>query len=276
MNQSNQSLRIAVAQMTSVDDIDSNCQQMLNLIGDVPDLSLVDLVTFPENALYFRLDKNKPLPGLESDAACFKRLAEAASHHQVTLLIGSAPMLESSGRTSNATVMIRPNGSIEVAYRKIHLFDVDVVGQPPVRESDLFTHGEETRVIEVEGWRIGLSICYDLRFAELYTRYARQNVDAIFVPSAFLVPTGQAHWHVLLRARAIESQAYVIAPAQGGEHVSGQASRKTFGHSLVVDPWGDVILEVTQKTPEIKVVTLERQRLDWVRSQIPQSSHRRL
>lgn len=270
------SLRIAVCQMTSVADVDANCQQMVNLIGEIPDLATVDLVTFPENALYFRLDKNTPIPGLDIGAPCFKTLAELARRHQTMLLIGSAPMLESSGRISNATVLIRPNGSTEVVYRKIHLFDVDVVGQPPVRESDSFSHGEETRVIELDNWRMGLSICYDLRFAELYTRYARQNVDVIFIPSAFLVPTGQAHWHVLMRARAIESQAYVVAPAQSGEHVGAGPTRKTFGHSLVVDPWGEVILDVQEKGPQVQVVTLEKQRLDWVRAQIPQSLHRRL
>jgi predicted amidohydrolase len=155
------------------------------------------------------------------------------------------------------------------------LFDVEVAGAPPVRESDYFNGGSEARVVEIDGWKFGLSICYDLRFAELYLRYAREKADVILVPSAFLVPTGEAHWHVLLRARAIEAQCFVAAPAQSGEHHSDSQVRKTYGHSLVVDPWGKVLAEL-KESPQIQVVELDRELITKARRQIPMGGHRRL
>lgn len=266
------SLKVAVCQMTSVDDVARNCDQILKLLENA---NGAELVIFPENALYLRINKDSSMPGLNLGSECFSNLKESALKMKTTILVGSAPMLEESGRISNATVLITPS-SVEVVYRKIHLFDVDVAGSPSVRESDSFQHGSETNVLEIAGWKLGLSICYDLRFSELYARYAKLNVDAILVPSAFLVPTGMAHWHVLLRARAIESQAYVIAPAQAGEHKSETGSRKTFGHSLVVDPWGEVICDIAETGPKVEICELKRERLDWVRRQIPQAGHRRL
>jgi len=163
-------------------------------------------------------------------------------------------------------------------YRKIHLFDVDVVGQKPVRESDVFARGTETSVFEIKGWKFGSSICYDVRFPELYLRYAREEVDAILVPAAFLTTTGRAHWEILLRARAIESQAYVLAAAQGGTHqgIKG-GTRETHGHSMIVDPWG-LIVEEIQDSSEVRVAraTLKVDRIEAVRRQIPMKNHRTL
>lgn len=274
---SQDSLRVAVGQMTSTDSVSKNLEQMVQLTGQIKDLDLVDLVAFPENAMFFRISKKGELPGLSPDDSHFAVLKEICERHQLTILVGSAPMIEPSGRISNATVWVEPGGVANVVYRKIHLFDVDVAGAPPVRESDLFEHGREPKVIDFKGWRLGLSICYDLRFSELYAQYARAKVDAIFIPSAFLVPTGEAHWHVLTRARAIESQAYVIAPAQSGEHLGQNGDvRRTYGHSMAIDPWGLVLGDLENTGPKIQVFTLERKRLEWVRGQIPQAGHRRL
>jgi nitrilase len=129
--------------------------------------------------------------------------------------------------------------------------------------------------MELKGWKIGLSICYDLRFSELFLTYAKQAVDLILVPSAFLVPTGRAHWHVLLRARAIEAQAYVLAAAQGGKHISGKAQRETFGHTLAVGPWGEVISEL-EEAPGHIIIELRPESITKVREQIPMDGHRRL
>ncbi|NJL72346.1 MAG: hypothetical protein HC888_12600, partial [Candidatus Competibacteraceae bacterium] len=185
--------------------------------------------------------------------------------------------LRGDGKFRNCTIWFRAGHSPRIVYSKIHLFDVDVEGAPPVRESDHFHPGEAPAVLHVKGWKIGLSICYDLRFAELYLRYA-QSVDLILIPAAFLVPTGEAHWHVLVRARAIEAQAYVAAPAQAGGHRSvgrPSAVRATYGHSLVVDPWGVVLADLGSGVG-LKVVTLEREAIAKVRRQIPMAGHRRL
>jgi predicted amidohydrolase len=169
-----------------------------------------------------------------------------------------------------------PGHPARVVYVKTHLFDVDVEGAPPVRESDHFVGGGGPATVELKGWKFGLSICYDLRFAELYLKYA-EAVDVILIPSAFLVPTGQAHWHVLVRARAIENQCFVAAPAQSGEHtsVASGPSRRTFGHSLVVDPWGAVLLDM-EHAPGAAVVELKRDLIEKARRQIPMQGHRRL
>jgi predicted amidohydrolase len=185
--------------------------------------------------------------------------------------------LKLGDKFSNSTVFLNPNVDPHVVYSKIHLFDVDVEGAPPVRESDHFVNGSGPALIDFRGWKLGLSICYDLRFPELYLNYA-QKADLILVPSAFLVPTGEAHWHVLLRARAIESQCYVAAPAQSGEHVShldsGQV-RKTYGHSLIVDPWGRALEEMASGL-DIRTVELSRTPIEKARRQIPMKAHRRL
>src|SRR5690606_21217857 len=138
------------------------------------------------------------------DSLEIQNLAEEAQKNQMHVILGSVPWKEAAG-VFNAMLWISPRGEIRIPYKKTHLFDVDVEGHKPVRESDDFVHGEGPQVIHVEGWKIGLSICYDLRFAELYISYSRIPVDMILIPSAFLVPTGEAHWHILNRARAIES-----------------------------------------------------------------------
>ena len=160
---------------------------------------------------------------------------------------------------------------------KPYLFDVDVVGAPQARESAAFSYGAKAQVITLNGWKIGLSICYDLRFSELYSKYAQKNVDVILVPSAFLVPTGKAHWHSLLRARAIESQAFIVAAAQSGDHQNANAQhRYTYGHSLVVDPWGVVLKDLETPGADLAVVELDSAQLKKVREQIPMAKHRRL
>ena len=144
------------------------------------------------------------------------------------------------------------------SYEKIHLFDIELDGLSPVRETDLFKHGKFPSVFKVRGWEIGQAICYDLRFAELFLEYAKQGVDLVLVPAAFLVETGRAHWEVLLRARAIESQCYIVAAAQAGKHLGCQGGhRMTYGHSLAIDPWGTVIWQGNSVGAECKLVILK-------------------
>ena len=265
-----QNLKIGVAQMTSRDDFAQNLSTVTRLYESACEQG-AGLVLFPENTLFFRIRSGSAIQGFEWEQ--LKTLGHAVDKSGAALLL-STPVKTADGKFTNSTVFIEPGLAPRIVYSKVHLFDVDVQGAPPVRESDYFLNGEGPRVLEYCGWKIGLSICYDLRFAELYLAYA-QKVDLILVPSAFLVPTGEAHWHTLLRARAIEAQAYVAAPAQSGEHKSGDQVRKTYGHSLVVDPWGRVMADLNGGEG-VTVVELSPEAITKVRKQIPMNAHRRL
>lgn len=273
-----QSLLVGLVQMCSTDNVDENVDSALTAMKA---LRGCDVICLPENALFLRMKKDAGAITTVFDLTepFWERLGDYAKTQRTHILVGSVPYKgERTGRLpTNSTIWIKSNGDIERAYDKIHLFDVDVMGAPPARESESFSHGSAPQIIEINGWRIGLSICYDLRFAELYSWYAAHDVHALMVPSAFLVPTGEAHWHTLLRARAIESQAFVVAAAQSGGHQNARGeTRETFGHSLVVDPWGKLIAEVETSGRAEVAVELDPARLAQVREQIPQSSHRRL
>jgi predicted amidohydrolase len=231
------------------------------------------LVVFPENSLFFRIQSGSSLQGPAWNGPELKRLSALVDEHKSAMMLTTA-LKGPSGKFNNSTLLFEAGRELRVVYSKIHLFDVDVPGAPPVRESDHFSAGENPAIVEIDGWKFGLTICYDLRFPELFLRYAQQ-VDCILVPSAFLVPTGEAHWHVLMRARAIESQCFVAAPAQAGEHISSGQKRQTYGHSLVIDPWGRILTELTGGT-EVKTVELQKDQIASVRRQIPMAAHRRL
>lgn len=217
------------------------------------------------------------MPSMGLDDPQLLRLQRHVDHANVAMMVGSIPFAGDGkeSRPYNATVFLRPGIKPEMVYRKIHLFDVDVPGAPPVRESESFSHGPETAIVEWKGWKMGLSICYDLRFSELYNQYGRDGVDLILIPSAFLVPTGQAHWDILVRSRAIENQCFVVAAAQGGEHVSATGEiRHTYGHSMVVSPWGDKLVELVDEDLKWGVARLEKSALEQTRARIPMKQHR--
>ncbi len=269
-------LSVAVCEMTSVDEVSKNLQQILTLLKPLESERL-DLICFPENSLFFRIHESEPRVGLTLEDPAIQRLARWASEHKTTLHLGSVPLMD-QGKAYNASLLLTPDGNIQPDYRKIHLFDVDVTGQKSIRESDFFVHGEKPFLFSLQGWKFGSSICYDLRFSELYNYYAREQVDVILIPSAFLVPTGQAHWDILVRARAIESQAYVLAAAQGGRHMGVKGgARATFGHSMIVDPWGVVLAECKDVEAQGRIfrAVLRKDRIAKVRAQIPMASHRR-
>jgi predicted amidohydrolase len=265
-------LKVAIVQLTSIDDVEKNVDQILRIADELP--QDLDLICLPENALYFRIEKPQPMPALTLDHPQVLRLQKWVDGQTAGLMVGSVPISETRGRPFNATVFLRPNEKAEIVYRKIHLFDVDVPGAPPVRESESFSHGPESAIVEWRGWRMGLSICYDLRFAELYNYYGRENVDLILIPSSFLVPTGKAHWDILVRSRAIENQCFVVAAAQSGEHVSASGEKRhTYGHSMVVGPWGDKWVEL-EHDHDWGAASLEKSALKEVRSRIPMKQHR--
>tara|TARA_B100000609_G_scaffold20736_1_gene14849 strand:- start:1598 stop:2440 length:843 start_codon:yes stop_codon:yes gene_type:complete len=276
-------ISVGLVQMSSGEDVSKNLESLksryLNVIqnhgqnGNSP----LDLVVTPENTLFMRIRRSTPIRQFELKNPEILDLQKLVDQNQVPLLLGSIPLKgPHPQKVYNATVFLSPNLEPEVLYKKIHLFDVDVEGQPPVRESDVFLQGEKPQVWDFKGFKWGMSICYDLRFSELYHQYALQEADVLFVPAAFLVPTGEAHWEVLLRARAIESQCFCLAPAQGGRSEGAdEAFRETYGHSLAVDPWGKVLIDLDSDNPT-GVVKLERAKIKKVRRQIPMKGHRRI
>lgn len=273
-------LVIAAAQMTSIDDVDANVMQIEALLEDIfsakEKTDRPRLVCFPENCLYFRIIEGEKIEGFTLAHPALKRMAELAQEYSTHLHLGSVPLYV-DGHLYNSSVLVTPDGDLLPTYQKMHLFDIQLEGQKPIRESDVFRHGQQPHILNIDGWKVGEAICYDLRFAELFSRYARQEVDAILLPAAFLVKTGEAHWEILLRARAIESQSYLIASAQGGSHHGGRSGvRETYGHTLVVDPWGAVAGQVEKRAPGYTIVKLSRERLESVRKQIPMKFHRRL
>lgn len=270
-------LAIAVCQLTSIDDVESNVQMILGLLSGL-ESAPPDLVCFPENSLYFRMREGTQIPALDVGSDAIRKLSAWAAKFGSVIHLGSVP-LSRGGRLYSSSLMLTPDGAVHDIYQKIHLFDVHVEGSSPNRESDVFTHGSEPSVFHVKGWKFGSSICYDLRFSDLYLHYARLEVDAILIPSAFLVPTGKAHWEVLTRARAIECQAYILAAAQGEKHMGiAGGLRATFGHSAVIDPWGIVLGSVPEGFGEdqrILRAVLSHERIERVRAQIPMKNHRR-
>jgi predicted amidohydrolase len=201
-------------------------------------------------------------------AAC----SEAAREHEIWVHLGSLGILAEDGKIANRGFVIDRLGKIQARYDKMHLFDVDLPTGESWRESNTYRAGEHPVVVNgTPVGKLGLTICYDLRFPMLFARIAEADADVIAVPAAFTVPTGKAHWHTLLRARAIEAGLYVVAAAQVGRHEDG---RSTFGHSLVVDPWGEVLLDMGEETG-IGFADIELSKISEVRSRIPALNHRR-
>lgn len=271
-------MRVALAQMTSVNNIDYNFQQIEKIILECDKKSAEikpQIIFFPENSLFFRIDEGEKIQPLSITDLTFQKLKRLSEATSIYLHLTTAIL--DSGKVWNASVLVSPVDEPRIVYKKVHLFDIALEGQKPIRESDVFTSGDLSSVFEIDGVKFGSSICYDIRFAELYSLYAKQSVDVILIPAAFLVKTGKAHWDVLLRARAIENQSYVLAPAQTGRHqsTSSEQSRETYGHTTAIGPWGDVI-ECLPDGMDILFVNIDPESCRAVRRQIPMQSHRRL
>ncbi len=191
------------------------------------------------------------------------RLAEELG---VWLLIGSALVRRPDGQCANRSILVRPDGAVAATYDKLHMFDVDLPTGEHIRESASYTPGERAVVVPAAGAQLGLTICYDLRFPKLHNALAQAGAEVLTVPSAFTRPTGQAHWEVLLRARAIETGSFVIAPAQGGTHEDGRA---TWGHSMAVAPWGEVIALADHDEPCALMAELDLEAVAKARASIP-------
>jgi predicted amidohydrolase len=233
--------RAACVQLRSTDSVAENTATALDLVR-VAHSAGADFVATPENTTLMAPDGGAKLElsfAEDLDPALPKFRAVAEELH-IWLLIGSLAIKVSAGKTANRSFLIDPRGRIAARYSKIHLFDVDLPLGETYRESDTVQPGGEAVVTDLPWGLVGLTICYDVRFPELYRRLAASGAFMLTVPSAFTETTGKAHWHTLLRARAIETGSFVIAPAQGGRHANG---RSTYGHSLIVGPWGEVLAE---------------------------------
>ena len=209
----------------------------------------------------------EPIPGPTS-----KRLCDLARRHHIYLLAGSFLEKGDGPRSYNTSLLLNPQGDVLAHYRKIHLFDVDIPGQVRVKESDTKEPGAAVVASTTPLGVFGLSVCYDLRFPELYRQLAAKGAEVMFVPSAFTFPTGAAHWEPLLRARAIENQTYLIAPNQIGKNVHGYAD---YGNSMIIDPWGKVIARAPDKECFI-TAEIDRDYIEKVRRELPCLAHRRL
>lgn len=224
------------------------------------------------------LDRNRERAGSsltdEAHDVVLAAVRDAAARCALWVHIGSLGLKgeRADGRWTNRSFIIDASGAVRARYDKIHLFDVDLPGGISWRESSVYGPGDEVVTVDTPWARIGLSVCYDLRFADLYRRLSDAGAGLLLVPAAFTVPTGQAHWETLLRARAIESACFVIAPAQVGHHEDG---RDTYGHSLVIDPWGEILLDMGDE-PGLGFADIDFARIDAVRARIPVLDHRRI
>lgn len=266
-------MRVAVVQTCSTDDLAANLVHAGQAIAIAAERGSA-LVCLPENFAFMRRE-GTPFPCVqEEDGEIVRFLAEAARQHGVWLLGGSFPeAVPGDTRVYNTSVLLDPHGTEVARYRKIHLFDVDLDGGADrYRESNHFAPGQEVVVAKTPFGAVGLSICYDLRFPELYRRHSDAGARFIAVPSAFAPQTGRDHWEVLLRARAIEAQAFVLAPAQCGRH---SADRASYGRSMIIDPWGLVLAQGDDR-PGVIDAECDLARLEEVRAAVPSLDHRRL
>lgn len=234
-----------------------------------------DMLFTPEMVGYLDRDRARATATLrnEADDAVLAAVREAAARHGLWVHIGSLGLRDerADGRWVNRSFIIDDTGAIRARYDKMHLFDVDLPTGESWRESSVYGPGETMVAVDTPWARIGLSICYDIRFPDLYRSLSDAGVTILLVPAAFTVPTGAAHWHLLLRARAVEASAFVIAPAQSGTHADG---RRTYGHSLVIDPWGEVLLDMGEEEG-LACVDIDLARLEDVRTRLPSLRHRR-
>jgi predicted amidohydrolase len=268
-------------QFTSARDYEPNIRVVSDLVRRARDGG-ADFVLTPENT-----GLTEPIGKLRREKArdeanhpVLAALREVARETGVWLLIGSLAVdlsrepgtAENERRLANRSYLVNPDGAVVARYDKIHMFDVDLAGGESYRESNAFRPGGQTVLAETPWGVLGMTVCYDLRFPQLYRTLAQAGADFLAIPSAFTVPTGKAHWHVLMRARAIENGCFVFAPAQWGEHAEG---RRTYGHSLIVDPWGEVLADAGEGVAIVSA-RIEVDAIAKARRMVPSLQHDRI
>lgn len=264
------SLSVAAIQMTSGDKKRENLKKAGLLLEKGVDLG-ANLLALPENFSFMGKEGEKRREAEQiDDGESVNFLREFAAKYNVWLLGGTVPIKAEEGKIYNTSLLINDEGDIAARYDKIHLFDVDIPGGESHKESEMVKGGREVVSIETAYGIVGLSVCYDLRFPELYRRLTEQGARVIFVPAAFTKQTGEAHWEVLLRARAIENQVFVAAPAQVGIH---SEKRQTYGNSMIIDPWGKVLARADNEETVI-TAKIDFSYQDEVRKSIPCLRHK--
>lgn len=266
-------LAVACVQMRSGTDIAANIASASALIREAADKGAT-LIGTPEMT---SLMNRKPgsVFAASTDEAGDQALAsfrDLARELEVTLLIGSLPIRAGVDKCANRSFLIGPGGEVSARYDKIHMFDVQLNAGNVYRESESFAAGSQAVLATAAGARLGMTVCYDLRFPHLLRDLAKAGAEILAVPAAFTRITGEAHWHVLLRARAIETGCFVIAPAQGGRHEDG---RETYGHSLIIAPWGEIVAEADHAEPGVIVAMLDLDQVAAARAKIPALTHDR-
>ena len=268
-------MKAAAIQMTSTRDVQQNLAEAQRLIRSAAEQG-AELVVLPENFSFLGSTDAERVAAVEpfGDGPAQRFLAEAAERHGIWLVGGTIPIRDSGGeRASSRSLLLAPDGRVVAHYDKIHLFDVDIPGRASERYAESATTLAGQRVVAAATpiGRIGLTVCYDVRFPMLFHRLSVLGADVLVVPAAFTVPTGQVHWQPLLQARAIESLVYVVAAGQWGEHAGG---RKTYGHSMIIGPWGEILGELGAGSG-VLCVDLDMIRLAQLRESFPVVRHRR-
>lgn len=264
--------KIAVLQMTAGIDPAANQATMVDAVAAAAAGGAMMLFT-PEVSGLVDRNRERAAPNLFSEAsdAVLAAMRAAAAHHGIWVHIGSLLIRRDDGKLANRGFVIDAAGEIRARYDKLHMFDVDLPTGESWRESASYTPGEGAVVVATPVGALGMSICYDMRFPDLYRALTDAGATILAMPAAFTRPTGQAHWHVLLRARAIEGAAFVVAAAQTGVHEDGRA---TYGHSLVIDPWGEVLLDMGE-APGLGFAEIDPVLQQDVRTRVPALKHRR-
>lgn len=266
-------LRLAAVQMCSTNDLEDNLNRATKRIREAADRG-ADVIALPENFAFMGSDEERAHVAQDLNGEILSALKELAREKAVNILAGSFLVKssdESDMRPYNTSVFLDREAKAAAVYHKIHLFDVSLTDGASYRESEYIRPGKEAITVSREGVTFGLTICYDLRFPELYRALARRGAQIVFVPAAFTMITGKEHWMPLLQARAIESQVYMVAPAQFGRH---DATRQTHGHSAIVDPWGAVLAQAPERECVI-YADFDGEYLEEVRRRIPVLSHER-
>jgi predicted amidohydrolase len=265
--------RIALYQARTGIDPEANARDLVAAAGEAAAGGAAILFT-PEMSGLLDRDRARAASKLRAPDAdpVLAAVREAAAREGIWVHLGSLAVLGPHGKLRNRSFVIDAGGEVRATYDKLHLFDVDLATGESWRESAAYEGGEEAVVVDTPAGPLGLSICYDLRFAALYAALTDAGAELLAIPAAFTVPTGEAHWHVLMRARAIEAGAFVVAAAQCGHHEDGRA---TYGHSLVVGPWGEVLLDMGGANEGIGFAEVDRADIAAVRARVPAIHHRR-
>lgn len=266
--------RVALLQMTAGIDPAVNARTVVHAIAEAAAGGAAMLFT-PEMTGLLDRDRARAAANIvpEADNPVLAAARAEAARHGLWVALGSVAVRAESGRWANRSLLIDPAGAIAARYDKIHMFDVDLASGESWRESSAFEPGREVVTADdTPLGRLGLAVCYDIRFPALFEELGRRYCDTIATPAAFTVPTGKAHWHLLQRARAVEASAWVIAAAQVGKHEDG---RTTYGHSLAIDPWGEVVLDMGGEAPGVGFAEIDPARTAEVRRQLPSLANRR-